>query len=110
MASRKIVEYTSDLSGEVIRQEGSPTVTFGLDGTEYEMDLTADEQNRLRELLSPYVASGTKSTRTGKRYTRTTVAANSQTVRAWAQSHGHRVPDKGRVPADIRALYDAAHN
>lgn len=110
MASREIIEYTSDLSGEVITGEGSHTVTLSLDGSEYEMDLTADEQNQLRDIMSPYIASATKATRTGKRFTRTTVAADSQVVRAWAQSNGHNVPDKGRVPSDVRALYDAAHS
>lgn len=108
MARREVVEYTSDLSGETLDAEGSHTVAFSLDGSEYEVDLTADEQSHLRDALSRYIAKATKATRTGQRYTKTTVAADSKTVRAWAQAHGHHVPEKGRVPNEIRALYDAA--
>ncbi len=109
MARREVVEYTSDLSGEALEGDGSHTVAFGLDGNDYEVDLTADEQSRLRDALSSYIAKATKATPTGQRYTNTTVTADSKTVRAWAQSHGHQVPSKGRVPAEIRTLYDAAH-
>lgn len=109
MAKRERVEYTSDLSGQVLEGERLPTVAFSLDGVAYEIDLTAPEQEQLRDVLAPYIAKATKATPTGKRYTKTVVAADSKAVRAWAQANGHRVPDKGRVPAQIRALYEAAH-
>lgn len=30
-------------------------------------------------------------------------------VRAWARDHGYDVSARGRIPADVRAAYDAAH-
>ncbi|HWU32738.1 MAG TPA: histone-like nucleoid-structuring protein Lsr2 [Marmoricola sp.] len=30
-------------------------------------------------------------------------------MRAWAREAGYQVPDRGRVSADIKAAYDAAH-
>jgi hypothetical protein len=30
-------------------------------------------------------------------------------IRAWALAHGHEVSDRGRIPAALRAAYDAAH-
>ncbi len=99
MAKRELVEYTSDLSGQLLEGDGPHTVAFSLDGVEYEMDLTAAEQKQLRDALAPYITKATKATPTGKRYTKTIVAADSKAVRAWAHAHGHRVPEKGRVPA-----------
>ena len=30
-------------------------------------------------------------------------------VRDWARSNGYDVPDRGRIPADVRAAFDAAN-
>lgn len=109
MARREVVEYTSDLSGNAIEGSSGSTVEFSLDGVSYEVDLTVDEQAELRDKLAPYVSHGTKATSSGKRFTRTTVAPDAKVIRAWAQAHGHAVPEKGRIPANIRELYESAH-
>jgi len=30
-------------------------------------------------------------------------------VRAWAQSNGYEVPDRGRIPSSVREAYQAAN-
>lgn len=112
MATKTIVQYFSDLTGEVIDGE-SATVSFGLDGYRYEIDLTLAEQQYLRELLAPYIAAGRavrgeRRRRSGAPQTMSGGPAPRE-VRAWAKENGHPVPDRGRIPAPILEAYLAAH-
>lgn len=54
MAQRVRTELIDDLNGE----PASSTVRFGLQGAEYEIDLTEENETRLRELLDPFVKHG----------------------------------------------------
>ena len=85
--------------------DGTPadeTVTFSLDGTAFQVDLSADNAAKLREFLSPYMdAAGKVPQKKGKRST------DSVAIRIWAGEHGHTVSDRGRIPASVRALYEA---
>ncbi len=53
MAKRVDVQLTDDLSGVTIRAGKGETVAFGLDGTSYEIDLTAKNASMLRKALRP---------------------------------------------------------
>jgi transcriptional regulator with XRE-family HTH domain len=37
------------------------------------------------------------------------VPADPTDVRSWARANGYQIGDRGRVPADVRAAYEAAH-
>lgn len=100
MAQRVVVTLADDIDGG----EASETVTFGLDGKVYEIDLSKGNAKKLRGALAPYVRAGRKRARSGKTYHRTSVAPDPRAVRAWAQSNGHQVPARGRIPAKV---YDA---
>lgn len=97
--------------------EADETVTFALDGATYEIDLTTDNADKLRGLLSDYVDAGRK---TGGRASRgrgrgSRAASGGGTgpdtakIRAWAKDNGYEVNDRGRVPAGIREAYEKAH-
>lgn len=108
MAQRVHIILTDDLDNTV---EADETVTFGLDGTTYEIDLTAANAARLRDALAPFVAKG-RPIAGGRAKTtkRRRASANDATeIRAWARAKGLAVNDRGRVPADIRAAFEAAH-
>ena len=93
------------------------TVTFSLDGVSYEIDLTADHAKQLRDALSIWVASGRKVTsRTAGRAARVLGAprrsggsGDATAIRVWARANGRNVSDRGRISADIKAAYEAAH-
>lgn len=102
MASKTVVTYFSDFSGKEIGSEAA-TVTFGLDGKTYEIDLTEDEQKKLREALSPYIDAGRPQV------SRKTGELVPSEVRAWAVANGLDVPTRGRVPATVTEAYRAAH-
>lgn len=101
------ITLEDDLDGS----KGDDTVRFGLDGTEYEIDLSTKNAKALREALAPYVAVARKS-RTTRR--RTSGAARnsreeSRIIRQWAKDNGYTVSERGRVPVSIREAYQAAH-
>lgn len=96
--------------------EATETVSFGLDGTSYEIDLNDEHAAELREALAGYIGHARKvPSSSGRRSSRKSSAASSSSgasaadVRVWARENGHEVPERGRIPADIREAYDAAH-
>jgi hypothetical protein len=95
--------------------EAEETVRFGLDGTEYEIDLSAKNADALRRAVRRYVdaarrAPGAAARRPG-RSGRKAASANGTdptAVREWAKSQGIEVKDRGRVPAELVVKFKAA--
>lgn len=54
MAKKIVVSVIDDIDGS----EWAETVSFGLDGVSYEIDLAKANADTLREALSPYVDHG----------------------------------------------------
>ncbi|MFD5389513.1 Lsr2 family protein [Streptomyces sp. NPDC127074] len=102
MAQRVVVTLSDDLEGG----QAEETVTFGLDGRLYEIDLNSANASKLRDALAPYVEAGRKRARSGKTYRRTDVAPDPATVRAWARSHGMEVPPRGRIPKKVYEAFN----
>ena len=101
--------FVDDLDGS----EAEGTVRFGLDGTEYEIDLNAQHATQLRDALARYVSSGRRvgaSTRRPARSGRKAPpdALNTTEVREWAKAQGIDVKDRGRVPAELVVKFKAA--
>jgi hypothetical protein len=109
MAQKVQVLLVDDLDGS----EATETVAFGLDGASYEIDLSSGNANKLRKELEAYVeharkASGAAAAR--RRRTRTGPGRErSAQIRAWAKQRGYKVNERGRIPANIVAEYEAAH-
>ena len=81
MAQRVEVRLTDDLSGVAIPAGKGETVTFSLDGTYYEIDLTAKNASVLRKTLRPYIEAGRPIKASRRRPVRTKIAANARTVK-----------------------------
>lgn len=109
MAQRVQILLEDDLDGG----KADETVTFGLDGSTYEVDLSSSNAKKLREALAPYVGAGRKVTARGRRAGggrgRKGGASSASDIRAWARENGYEVSDRGRVPAEVRAAYEAAN-
>ena len=92
----------------------SRTVTFALDNKSYQIDLSDANYDKLEAALAPFVAKGTRITRQKGSAPAATATAVSRSatgeVRKWAKAQGHAVPERGRIPNDILALYEAAHS
>ncbi len=107
MAQKVQTLFIDDIDGG----EAEGTVRFALDGTEYEIDLSAKHSSELRSALGKYVthARKTGSARRGGRAGRgARPALNTVEIRNWARSNGYDIKDRGRVPADLVAKYQAA--
>ena len=84
------------------------------DGAYYEIDLTDDNVDALRETFSDYIAAARKA---NGRSVRTTAGSapkrgNSEElakIRDWANANGHEVSSRGRISQAVRDAYDAAH-
>jgi hypothetical protein len=107
MAQKVHITLEDDLDGG----DASETVSFGLDGRSYEIDLNDKNAQALRDALARYVGaarrSGGSRGSTAKR--RTQVGTSAREIRDWARSNGHKVPDRGRIPSDVREAFEAAH-
>ncbi|HEX6354508.1 Lsr2 family protein [Actinophytocola sp.] len=112
MAQKVTVSLVDDLDGS----EAEETVEFGLDGAFYEIDLSEDNAERLRDALAEYVeharrAGGRK--RTGRapvgRAPRTASAdrEQNQAMREWARKQGMNISDRGRIPKEVAEAYNA---
>ncbi len=108
MAQKIQTLFIDDLDGS----EAEGTVRFGLDGTEYEIDLNAKHADALRKSLTRYVEAarrGPGSRRPGRgRRQASANGVNSTQVREWARSQGIEVKDRGRIPAELVVKFKAA--
>ena len=107
MAKRTIVQLVDDTDGS----EAVETLTVGLEGVNYELDLSDKNAKKLREQLAPWL---TAARRTGGRQASKSKATGNnvdlKAVRAWAASNGVEVSSRGRVPASVIEQYQAAGN
>ena len=109
MAQKVNIVLVDDLDGS----EATETVTFGLDGTTYEIDLNDKNAVALRDALAGYIGHGRK-VGGGPRRGRKSAAAvgdgtSAKEIRDWARSNGHDVPERGRVSAEVREAFAKAH-
>ncbi|HEY9562729.1 MAG TPA: Lsr2 family protein [Nocardioides sp.] len=99
------------LVDDIDESEAEETVTFGLDGVNYEIDLNATHAGELRDALATYVGHGRRVSgrrRSGGAAT-TANGPSAAEIRTWARENGFEVPDRGRIPADVRSAYAAAN-
>ena len=115
MARKVQVILSDDLDENLSADE---TVSFSLDGTNYEIDLADKNATELREVFARYVSAarkvgrgsnrasgGGRSRATGGRMDREQAGA----IRDWARKNGHAVSDRGRIPASVVEAYEGAH-
>ncbi|GAA4718981.1 Lsr2 family protein [Isoptericola chiayiensis] len=111
MVQKTKVVLIDDIDGS----DGDETVTFGLDGVSYEIDLTEAHATELREALSTWIGHARKSA--GRSAPRATGGARRgrtdreqlQKIREWARENGYTVNDRGRIPGRVLEAFEAAH-
>lgn len=111
MAQKTVVELVDDLDGG----KASETVAFALDGVEFQIDLSSENANRLRETLAQYMG---RARRIGNRGRGGKIHGaahagngkpNSQAIREWARSQGENVAERGRLSHDLVVRFQEAH-
>jgi hypothetical protein len=106
MAQKLTVELEDDLDGG----PADETVRFGVDGSGYEIDLSAKNAAALRRKLAPFIEHARKAGRGARRRPGRTASSRERggDIRAWAKDQGIAVSDRGRIPASVAGQYDAA--
>ena len=106
MAQRITVELEDDLDGG----PATGTVRFGVDGSQYEIDLSSKNATAFRRKLAPFIDHARRAG-PGQRRRPGRPAANRERsggIRAWAKEAGIAVNDRGRIPASVVEQYEAA--
>jgi hypothetical protein len=109
MAQIREVRLIDDLDGKVADE----TIEFGIDGKNYEIDLSKANAGKLRDALASFVAAARRS---GGRRSRSGASAGqarrpsidreqNQAIREWARKRGMKVSDRGRIPAEVLEAY-----
>jgi hypothetical protein len=116
MAQKTTVQLVDDITGEVIEGGKGRTITFAVDGVEYEIDLAEKQADEFAQALDTYVTHARKvgGRRAAAAPTRGSTKASRdydpKAVRAWARSNDVELPARGRIPADvIQRFRDSGH-
>jgi Lsr2 len=109
MAQKVQTIFIDDLDGT----QADGTVRFGLDGTDYEIDLNSEHAQQLRDALARYISAARRISGSARRPPRTGRRAqsskpNTTEIREWAKTQGIDVKDRGRVPAELIVKFQAA--
>jgi hypothetical protein len=121
MAQKALVFVVDDLSGQTLAEDSGQTVSFGLDGQAYEIDLSNETAAQLRRAVQRYVEAGRRvssqyAARDSRRARSTRAsgggrgagrAQNNAAVREWARANGYQIADRGRIPAKVLEAYAA---
>lgn len=113
MAQKVRIELVSDISGEVIPEGEGETVSFGIDGKGYEIDLSKKEAEKFRSDFEKYVSVARKAK--GSRSGSATPARSTSDkdrmndIRSWAEKNGYSIASRGRIKADILEAYEKAN-
>ena len=106
MAQKIIVELADDIDGS----EATQTVTFGLRGVEYEIDLSDANAASLEKMMAPFVAHARRAGGRKKPAGRGGAAPDGvdpKAVRAWAAEQGIGVGPRGRIRRGVIEQYRA---
>ncbi|MFL6100027.1 MAG: Lsr2 family protein [Actinomycetales bacterium] len=108
MAQQVQVLLVDDIDGG----KAAETVSFALDGVQYEIDLSTKNAAKLRDAFSSWVgnarrAGGRRSAGGRARGSRST-SGDLTAVREWGRKNGFTVSDRGRISAELQAAYKKA--
>lgn len=104
MAQKVKIILIDDLDGG----EADETVRFGLDGVQYEMDLSATHAKDLRDAMAPYVGAARRDSQSKPRQAAPARNQEAAQIREWAKANGYNVSSRGRVNSEIIEAYRAA--
>lgn len=93
------------------RVPGAKTYYFTVDNTNYSIDLTEESKAQMDEAMLPFIRVATRITVRSSSGGRTRSAApRSRTdgtkIREWARANGYALNDRGRIPDNVKFLYE----
>jgi hypothetical protein len=117
MAQKVQVVLTCDLDEEEV--PAADTVSFGVDGATYAFELCERHLEEFNETMQAYIAVARPADGPRRRRSpssapnrsarsSSSVASTPSNIRTWARDNGYEVSDRGRIPAEVRAAFEAA--
>ncbi|VXB89466.1 Nucleoid-associated protein Lsr2 [Arthrobacter sp. 9AX] len=111
MAQKVNIILVDDLDGG----SADENVKFGLDGVNYEIDLSAANATELRSSLERFIGAARKASGASGRTARTKAPTggrshDSAQIRQWARENGYTVNSRGRIQAEIQEAYQKANS
>ncbi|MEV0947444.1 Lsr2 family protein [Rhodococcus sp. NPDC049939] len=116
MAKKVTVTLIDDVDQEVSADE---TVEFGLDGVQYEIDLSSENAEKLRDQMDMWVSHARKvssrkrgRTSAAQSATKSRISVDreqSAAIREWARKNNKKVSARGRISAEIIEAYNKAN-
>lgn len=109
MATKVLTVLIDDIDGS----DADRTTSFQIDGTDYEIDLSAENAERLAELLKPYIAAARKVKRRNRQPVRPKQVMKAQesspsNIREWARSNGYTTTTRGRISTNVLEAHERA--
>lgn len=113
MAKETVTRLVDDLDGGVAHE----TVRFGLDGQQFEIDLSSKNATKLRKELAVFVEHGSRVSaralsaggRGGRAGGARSQVDENRVIREWAQAEGYEIAERGRIKREIVEAYRQAH-
>jgi hypothetical protein len=119
MARQIYTQLIDDLDDKEIPDGSGESITFSVNGIDYEIDLNDKNAKEFHRKLDYYIGystkiggrQGRKTSAGGKSVTTAPKRDATQTraIREWAVGQGYEVSARGRIPAAIEEAFDAAH-
>ena len=110
MAQKVNIILVDDLDGG----SADENVKFGLDGVNYEIDLSAANAAELRSSLERFITAARKASGGGRAQRAKAPAGgrshDSAQIRQWARDNGYTVNSRGRIQAEIQEAYQKANS
>ena len=125
MARREITQYFDDLDNSPLTEAELNVVRFSVDGTDYTLDVSADNAARFRDALSPFLEAArivpaaprprrrggmSDANRTRTRRMSDANRTRTRQIRLWAQDRGIEVASRGKIPQNVIDAYDNANS
>jgi Lsr2 len=111
VAQKVSVTFACDYDSREIPAGEHLTRSFSLDGRDYEIDLCVRHSEKFDDALKRFALKARRATTRVARPKRRTMAhrKRSADIRSWAKRNGMEVNDRGRIPSQVIAKYEADH-
>ncbi|GAA5037716.1 hypothetical protein HNP84_003187 [Thermocatellispora tengchongensis] len=104
------------LIDDIDGSEAAYSTKFGLDGVAYEIDLSEENEEKLRKALAPFINAARPVKRERQGRGRRGGAGGgamsrdrAKEIRRWAKAQGLPVSERGRIASSVVEQYEASH-
>ncbi|MFT3663025.1 MAG: Lsr2 family protein [Gordonia sp. (in: high G+C Gram-positive bacteria)] len=112
MALKVVTTHVDDLTGEELTADQRKTVTVGLNGKTWKLDVSEESRKVVMDTIAEWTKDAeliTKPASSAPSGTSADRKAQLQAIREWAKKQGMEVSDRGRIPTEVEEAFNAAH-